>query len=72
MIKSLGEQHATPDINDFSFDERLNEKGTYLNGAYLTANWLIWSQKNEKRLALVYSDSCEHTPIKQGHSPSES
>ncbi|MFB3306638.1 IS21-like element ISPsy14 family helper ATPase IstB [Pseudomonas sp. AMR01] len=23
MIKSLGEQHATPDINDVSFDERL-------------------------------------------------
>ncbi|WP_375232369.1 IS21-like element ISPsy14 family helper ATPase IstB, partial [Pseudomonas savastanoi] len=23
MIKSLGEQHATPDINDLSFDERL-------------------------------------------------
>ena len=22
MIKSLGEQHATPDINDLSFDER--------------------------------------------------
>ena len=23
MIKALGEQHATPDINDLSFDERL-------------------------------------------------
>lgn len=23
MIKALSEQHATPDINDLSFDERL-------------------------------------------------
>jgi len=23
MIKALGEQHATPDIDDLSFDERL-------------------------------------------------
>ncbi len=40
MIKALGEQHATPDINDLSFDERLglmvDRELTEREGARLT------------------------------------
>jgi hypothetical protein len=37
MIKSLGEQHATPDINDVSFDERLIPNSSKIQFIGLTA-----------------------------------
>ena len=39
--------------------EGIGERGTDLNGTYLTANRLIGLQKNKKRPPSVYGDSCE-------------